>query len=372
MDRLWEQASLLHPDRLPAWLTLVDISDYRQISSPRWGVLSPGEREAYFAELAVLKEIGLIVEEDAADPGIHQVYMAAPPRQEIWSIGMYAGASPLDLVPLPGAVNPVLTRDDVTDVPATYVADPFMLRVAGTWQLFFEVMNWQTWKGEIGLASSADGCRWRYQQIVLAEPFHLSYPYVFAWQGEFYLIPESFQAGAVRLYRASQFPTRWEFAGNLLEAPYLADPSIFRYGARWWLFVDASSNGRHDTLRLFSADELMGPWREHPKSPIVEGNPHHARPAGRVVVQGARVIRYAQNCSPLYGIDVRAFEVTELTATDYRECPGNPHPLLGPSGAGWNAGGMHHVDPHCLEEGSWIACVDGWFLPEIRAPGSSG
>jgi hypothetical protein len=34
--------------------------------------------------------------------------------------------------------------------------------------------------------------------------------------------------------------------------------------------------------------------------------------------------------------------------------------MLSASGRGWNAGGMHHVDVHRLEDGYWLACVDGW------------
>jgi hypothetical protein len=28
-------------------------------------------------------------------------------------------------------------------------------------------------------------------------------------------------------------------------------------------------------------------------------------------------------------------------------------------GLGWNGSGMHHIEPHFLPDGSWIACVDG-------------
>ena len=35
-------------------------------------------------------------------------------------------------------------------------------------------------------------------------------------------------------------------------------------------------------------------------------------------------------------------------------------PTLGPSGTGWNASGMHHLDAHSRDDESWIACVDGW------------
>src|SRR5581483_1115296 len=102
---------------------------------------------------------------------------------------------------------------------------PFMVHADGTWHLFFEVMNWRRNVGEIGHATSADGGRWTYRQVVLAEPFHLSYPYVFRWRDDFYMIPESYQAGAVRLYRAAAFPARWVFVGTLLEGPYLVDAS---------------------------------------------------------------------------------------------------------------------------------------------------
>ena len=66
--------------------------------------------------------------------------------------------------------------------------DPFLLRAGRVWHLFFEVWNWHENKGEIGHATSADGLDWQYDRIVLAEEFHLSYPYVFEWAGERWLV----------------------------------------------------------------------------------------------------------------------------------------------------------------------------------------
>jgi hypothetical protein len=282
---------------------------------------------------------------------------------QTWSIGIYAGSSPFDLAPQ-GSGAPVLTRDDVTDEPAVFVADPFMVRGQDRWYMFFEVMNWRTGKGEIGLATSHNGWHWNYQRIVLAEPFHLSYPYVFEWRGDYYMVPESYQAKSVRLYRATEFPTYWSFAGTLLEAPYIVDASPFRHDDKWWMFAETSPQEQHDTLRLYHADELLGPWREHPRSPIVQGDAQIARPAGRVLACDGRIVRFAQNCLPDYGVDVRAFEVTELTTSTYQERPLREAPLLGPSGKGWNASGMHHVDAHRLANGEWLACVDGWSKVE--------
>lgn len=187
------------------------------------------------------------------------------------------------------------------------------------WYMFFELYNRKS-HGEIGCAISKDGFTWTYQQVVLAEPYHLSYPYVFEWMGEYYMVPESVRAHEVRLYRARRFPDQWDCVGSLLKEHRYADSSILRHDERWWMFTE-SSQGRSDTLRLFSASDLLGPWQEHPHSPLVEWNPHIARPSGRIVKIGGHPVRFAQNCFQDYGTDVRAFEITELSQSTYAERP---------------------------------------------------
>ena len=80
------------------------------------------------------------------------------------------------------------------------------------------------------------------------------------------------------------------------------------------MFAEANPEG-NDLLRLYYANDLMGPWIEHPKSPIVAGDANIARPGGRVVVFDGRIVRYTQDDDPTYGNQVRAFEITELTTT---------------------------------------------------------
>lgn len=274
-----------------------------------------------------------------------------------WSIGIYTGASPFSLAAHALVENPVLSFADVSDVRADFVADPFMIRKGGAWHMFFEVMDAESGLGKIALATSGDGLRWSYERVVLEEPFHLSYPYVFEWRGEYYMTPETLRPGVVRLYKADPFPLRWVCLGAIVEGAH-ADPSTFRFDGRWWMFACPTPN-KHDTLRLYFADELTGPWAEHPLSPVVEGDHHVARPAGRVVVRGDGVIRYAQDCHPFYGTQVRAFEVTGLTRETYSEKEHERSPVLVPAGEGWNGQRMHHVDPHPLPGGVWLACVDG-------------
>ena len=279
-------------------------------------------------------------------------------RVRVWSIAIYVGHSPFTVSPPADFVNPVLTAQDVTDLRARYVADPFLLRHGATWYMFFEVVDQASTCGKIAYARSEDGWQWTYGGVVIDEPFHVSYPYVFPWQDDIYLVPESGAVKAVRLYRASSFPTRWEFVRPLLVGEPYADSSLLYHDARWWMFT-VSDPQRNDSLRLYSAEHLEGDWTEHPCSPVVAANPHQARPGGRVFTHEGRLFRYAQDVVPHYGRQVWGVEITALTPTYYAERLVQEQPILCGSGRGWNALGMHHVDVQPLADGRWLACVDG-------------
>lgn len=368
VERLWSPAAPLDDSNRPAWLSPEKAGNYRYLGGISQANLPAAQKAVMEVELAEFQSAGGMVDEPPGRPDFRQLYASRPWWDQVWSIGTYLGPSPLDLRPNLDAPNPILTRDDVTDVPAVFVADPFLCRVGDTWNLFCEVMNWRTGRGEIALATSPDAVHWKYQRVVLAEPFHLSYPYVFKWENDYYMVPESYQAKEARLYRAKDFPYGWEPIATLLRGDYLVDSTPFRHGDSWWMFVDTSNDAAHDTLRLFRANNLTGPWSEHPASPLIQGDPTRARPAGRVVTDGGRAFRFAQNCRPAYGTQVRAFEITRLNSREYEEKPVGPDPLLGPSGAGWNADGMHQIDAHRIRGGRWIAAVDGWIVTPGVAP----
>jgi hypothetical protein len=278
-------------------------------------------------------------------------------QDRVWSIGIYTGASPFSLSAPPGLRNPVLTHGEVSDIPAAFLADPFMVREKDVWYMFFEIMPSDVKRGVIGLATSRDALRWKYQQVVLTEPFHLSYPDVFKWRGQYYMIPETGGDNRIRLYRATSFPYNWSCAATFLPGPS-ADSSVFRHDGRWWLYT-CTTPYLHHTLRLYYSERLEGPWREHLASPIVENDDRIARPGGRVLKIRGRLIRYAQDCHNDYGSQVRAFWVRKLTTGTYQEEEIEQSPVLTPSGSGWNQSAMHQIDLHCLGRNSWLACVDG-------------
>jgi hypothetical protein len=280
--------------------------------------------------------------------------------KEMWSIRIVTGNSPL-LLKEESQLIAAITRKDVTDIPAKFVADPFMIRVNDIWYLFMEMLNLETGLGEIGLVTSLDGITWTYQQVVLKESFHLSYPFVFEHEGSFYMVPETLEAQAVRLYKATAFPYNWEYQTNLLEGQY-TDPTFFQHNERWWMMAD-SSRSKYNTLNLFYADQLKGPYTAHSQSPIIKDNNRGARPAGRINYKDGKLIRLAQDCYPIYGTSVRAFEIIELTTKSYIENELSESPILSASKEPkqWNSRGMHHIDAHQLESDKWIACIDGCY-----------
>lgn len=288
--------------------------------------------------------------------GVLYVTFASIVEEDVWSIGIYFGNDPLQLIPHPlTGQQPVLEAKHVTDAPALFVADPFLIRTDGRWLMFFEVLNGATNRGEIAYASSVDGIRWQYGQLVLREPFHLSYPQVFRSDDTWYMIPESAEAGGIRLYKADTFPTEWHCVAELLQGHYL-DSTICRREDGWYLFTLRDNSD----LALFCADRLTGPWTEHPDSPVAREKAI-IRPAGPMFEHDARLLRFSQDGTSTYGNRVLVSAITTLTRNAYTELPHSDAPLIDATGRGWNADGMHQVDFQCVDNG-WLAAVDGKII----------
>ena len=279
--------------------------------------------------------------------------------ENAWTIGIYTGPSPFELSAPENLKNPVLTAEDVTDLDVDIVAHPFMAVTDSLYYLFFTAKNGKTDQGGIGLAESRNGMDWEYRQIVIKEPFVLSYPYVFKWQDDYYLIPEAHTETSVRLYRAISFPDKWTHEMDLITGDHFISASVVRYNGMWWMFVSPVGN---ETLRLFYAPDLKGPWTEHPRSPVVAKDKNIARPGGRPLVIDGSLYRLGQDCDPTYGNQVFAFQITDISTTAYKEKMIDV-PLVKASSKGWNADAMHHVDAHQISRNKWIAAIDALGNP---------
>jgi hypothetical protein len=269
--------------------------------------------------------------------------------------------------PRPAATsNPVLTAADVDDYgDVDFVADPFLFPGDGVWHLFFEVFNRDRRPtGVVGHATSDDGGRsWRYDGVVLWDGIHLAFPYVFKWDGQYYMIPDRWNRESpadVRIYRTDALPDGWEAVSTVVEPDtQLADCVVFRWDGRWWAIL-GSDDGNYE-LHVYYADELTTDrWTAHERNPVVAGRPSAARPGGRPIVRNDRILVFFQDCLALYGGKVRAFDIERLTPSEYEDRSRPENPVLEASDGrfGWNSGRMHHIDPWYTDDG-WVSAVDG-------------
>jgi hypothetical protein len=275
----------------------------------------------------------------------------------IWSIKVFNSHSLISNPPHQDNFKyPTIQASDVTDVSAEFIADPFIISHNSKYYMFFEILDKSSGKGIIGLATSSNGSDWNYEKTVLREIYHLSYPYVFKFNDDFYMIPESSEANRVLLYKAKNFPYEWEIAAELINGKYV-DSSIFQYNDKWWMFA-----GKSGKLHLFFSDSLEGKWLEHPKSPLISNNNKITRPGGRVIVDKNRIYRYTQDGEPSYGSAVRVFKVNNLTEKEYEEEEVDLILNGTKSDLDWRKDGMHTIDQLKISENHWLIAVDGHKL----------
>jgi hypothetical protein len=270
------------------------------------------------------------------------------------SIGVLFGETPWTLEERPEFPNPIVTAADVRDASAAFVADPFAVRRDGEWYLFFEVMNRDSGKGEIAYASSPDLVQWKYGCRVLVEPMHLSYPAIYVTDDTVWMVPESWEANQVRLYRADPFPSRWVLEKVLIDGVAGTDPTLHRRpdGSMSMLLCSAEDGIHNETLLRFDAPCLEGPWSRSPEGELVTGDSSQARPGGHCFDFDGVMYRLGQDCSTRYGESLRTFPLEPPWSVGGAI-------VIGQDGDGWRSRGGHHADIHPWSGGGLFAFVDG-------------
>jgi hypothetical protein len=201
-----------------------------------------------------------------------------------------------------------------------HYADPFVISIGGQMYVFFEVWRDDHSKGVIQCAMLDQVGHWTEPELVLERPYHLSYPFVFTWCGDLYLLPETRQNKTIELYRAIEFPRRWDLAAVLMDGVDAVDSTLLEFDGQWWMFTAGlgDSWARLRQLSIFHADSPFGPWLPHPRNPVVN-NPGTARPAGRLFIDQGQLIRPGQDCRLRYGYAIVWNRVDLLNDFEYRE-----------------------------------------------------
>jgi len=147
---------------------------------------------------------------------------------------------------------------------------------------------------------------------------HLSYPFMFASDGEIYCIPESIAADRVIIHRASDTGAVWEPYCVALEGVRAADSTFFRYSGLFWLAYSDQDIGVLDTLSLAWSNSIAGPWQQHRLNPV-KIDVRSARPAGTPFVRNGMLMRPAQDCSRTYGGAIAINQISVCTPDAFSE-----------------------------------------------------
>jgi hypothetical protein len=242
--------------------------------------------------------------------------LAARSRDRQWCLGYRRTASE-------SALESFARLDEselLVPPPGSMWADPFPVRAEGIDLLFFEEQRARDQAARLVCAElHTDGTLGPIVPVLEAAT-HLSYPNVFTWDGEWFMVPESASAGVVSLYRAVSFPHAWRHECHLLSGVSLVDATLLHREGRWDLLATriTADDVALEEVCGYSAPSLTGPWLPHAANPLVS-DAYRGRPAGRFLEERGVLLRPAQDSSVIYGHGVSLQEITTWTPTRYAE-----------------------------------------------------
>ena len=248
----------------------------------------------------------------------------------------------------------------IPDPGFRFYADPFPFVHRGQSCIFVEDWDHRRSKAVISVVRFGDAGPSGPAEPVLEEPWHLSYPFILAHDGEVWMIPESSANRSLTLYRADPFPTRWVPEAQLLNDIEASDATVVHRDGSFWMFA-ATRDGRgswSDTLSIFHARDLRGPWQPHQGNPILVDQTA-ARPAGAIVERDGKLWRPVQDCSAGYGTGIGLAEITRLDHDGFEQ---KVHAVLR-APADWPGRRLH-----TLNRVGRLECIDGAaYSPRSRA-----
>ena len=86
----------------------------------------------------------------------------------------------------------------------TFLADPFVIEYQNENYIFVEEFNFKNKKGIISVYKILKNDSQRVG-VALEENFHLSFPYIFKFENDYYMLPETSDANEIRLYSVNNF-----------------------------------------------------------------------------------------------------------------------------------------------------------------------
>lgn len=199
-----------------------------------------------------------------------------------------------------------------------FSADPFLIEYNNEEYIFFEEASLKDSIGHISYIKCND---FSVRGVALKENFHLSFPNVFSYEGDIYMIPESRKSMSIRLYKCINFPDKWELKSILMDNISACDSEIIHMNNKFYLFTNISKNeytSNADNLCIFISDNIIGPYMPHINNPITR-DCRNSRMAGKIILDNGIMYRVAQSGEFGYGSALVLNKIDKLSNSEYSE-----------------------------------------------------
>lgn len=206
-----------------------------------------------------------------------------------------------------------------------FFADPFLISKDSMQHIFVEDFSLSQNKGSISCISISKSGE-KITKKVIEENFHLSFPFIFVYKDNYYMIPESLEDQSIRLYKCKKFPYEWEYSHNLIENINAVDSIIFYKNSQWWLLTNTcydKSKDYNSRMHIFSSDSPISKnWIEHQKNPVIF-NSDFARNGG-LIFENGKIYRVCQKYGfKKYGKEIFLREIVKIDNKSFEEKPIN-------------------------------------------------
>jgi len=204
-----------------------------------------------------------------------------------------------------------------------FYADPFVWTKEGRTVCFVEDFDYTQNIAWISAVEIFEDNSYKILGDVIKEPFHMSFPYLFEYENELYMIPETTQAKSIRLYKCTEFPMKWEFQHELMNDVHTADTMIFPHEGKWWMLTNLSTPENEDQaaqlFAFYSDSPLSTSWTPHAKNPVVFDS-NCGRNGGILFTEDGIPVRGRQKQAfNIYGAALSIAKITTLTQITYEE-----------------------------------------------------
>tara|TARA_B100000787_G_C16195221_1_gene300302 strand:+ start:3304 stop:4185 length:882 start_codon:yes stop_codon:yes gene_type:complete len=202
-----------------------------------------------------------------------------------------------------------------------FAADPFFFKHKKKTYVFYEKFYRKENKGVISVAEFKDNNLYNDKDI-LVKKYHLSYPNIFKYNKNIYLIPETYQARNISIYKFIDFPHKLKKINTFLNKQVVADPTFFKYRNSIWFFVNKTNKNLENLnkdLFLYRINKNFTKVTPHKQNPI-KRNTFGGRSAGSIIKYKNKYIRPAQiNKKGIYGYGLVFFQIKKLNIDIYQE-----------------------------------------------------